>query len=122
MGNKQNIRMNPKWLQAVELCALGQKQDKEVAEIVGVNRSTLWNWQKKPEFLQDVKEKQVLIFKNMLPQAIKTVQECMDSGNAKVRLDAARFIIDATCPEFSHPGDGQLSIGNAQFNIQVNYE
>lgn len=113
-------RTDYRWLRAVELTALGQKSNQEIIEEVGISKATFYLWKAKKEFYDDVMAKNIMIFKDLLPKALKTVNDAMDSGNAKVRLDAAKIVLEKTLPEL-HPTEGKDG-NSTTINIQVNYE
>ena len=117
------LRTKATWMQAVEFTAMGIYTETQIAEKAGVSRNTLWEWKKKPEFMEDVWGKHRVIFANLVPKALKTLEESLDSANGKVRLDAARLILDRTIyAEIS--GDRGAATGGqpVNVNIQVNYE
>lgn len=113
-------RTDYRWLRAVELTALAQKSNQEIIDDVGISKATFYLWKAKKEFYDDVMAKNIMIFKDMLPKALKTVNDAMDSGNAKVRLEAAKIVLEKTLPEF-HPTEGKDD-NRTTVNIQVNYE
>lgn len=117
------IRTKPTWIKAVELTAMGLYGVSEVADLAGVARNTLWDWKKKPEFFEDVCARQRLIFSELVPKALKTLEECFESENSKVRLDAARLVLDRTVYS-KESGTGDVARGTTpvQVNIQVNYD
>ena len=55
----------------------------------------------KKEFYDDVMAKNIMIFKDMLPKALKTVNDAMDSGNAKVRLMQQKSYSRRLCQNFT---------------------
>ena len=112
-------RTDYRWLRAVELTALGQKSNQEIIAEVGISKATFYMWKAKRNY-DDVMAKNIMIFKDMLPKALKTVNDAMDSGNAKVRLEAAKIILEKTLPEF-HSTEGKDD-NSTTINIQVNYE
>lgn len=117
------LRTKATWMQAVEYTAMGIYTEAKIAEMAGVSRNTLWEWKKKPEFMEDVWGKHRVIFSNLVPKALKTLEESLDSANGKVRLDAARLILDRTI--YAEISGNQRPAGSdqpVQVNIQVNYE
>jgi transposase-like protein len=111
-------RTDPKWLQAVELVAMGQHTLEEIYTTVGVSRDTLYRWKREPDFVQDVKDKMVVIFEDLIPKAIATVEELLDSTNQKVRLEAAKLILDKTFPNLSEVNERSLQA----VKVDVHYE
>jgi hypothetical protein len=90
----------------------------EIYTTVGVSRDTLYRWKREPDFVQDVKDKMVVIFEDLIPKAIATVEELLDSTNQKVRLEAAKLILDKTFPNLSEVNERSLQA----VKVDVHYE
>ena len=51
--NKDEYKLSPAQGQAAQLLADGSKVN-DVAEVVKVNRGTIWSWSKKPSFMAEI--------------------------------------------------------------------
>ena len=107
-----------KWLKTIDLVCLGTMTNDEVIATVGIAKSTFYDWMKTKEFTEAVMQKNIETFKALVPKAIRTVEACLTSSNQKVRLEAAKILLDRTLPDSmdSNRGDTPTTV-----NIQVNY-
>jgi len=118
-GKEVGIRTNSRFNKCVELVALGSMTNEQVMEEAHVGRSAFYRWVKTKEFTDGLMAIHQETFKGMLPEALKTLKDCLKSTNQKVRLDAAKTILDKTMPD--SPDSNSLKDAAMQVNIQVNY-
>lgn len=120
MGKTKDLatRTDAKWLKCIELVAMGEMNNDQVIEAVGMSRATFYDWIKQKEFTDAVLKRNIEVFKGLMPKAIRTVEQCLSSSNQKVRLEAAKLLLDRTLPDSfdSNRGDTPTTV-----NIQVNY-
>jgi len=117
MSEKEYVpSKDPKWLQCIELKALGGMTNEQIFAEVGVSKTTFYDWAGKKEFTDAVLASSMAKFKSLLPKAIKTIEECLCSSNQKVRIEAAKLLLDRVFP----PEQSDIK-DPVQVNIQVNY-
>jgi hypothetical protein len=113
------VRTNVRFTKAIELVARGDMTNDQVMAAVPVSKATFYKWAKTKEFTQALMEIHQETFKGMIPEALKTLRECLKSTNQKVRLDAAKTILDKTMPDSID--SNRDDEGKTVVNIQVNY-
>lgn len=87
---------------AALLIASGLMEKQDIAKEVGINRSTLWLWEKSPEMVAEVdrlkREMKTQGQNFLLGKVNRTVNEiyniAMNSDSDKVRLEALKYIAD----------------------------
>ena len=92
--------LNSKQIKAIPLLVTGMS-DNEVAEQVGVSRQTVNKWKNQDDdFIYELNKQRSEIwnqfgdlYRSLIPKAIKTLEECLDSEDPKMRLGAARMIL-----------------------------
>ncbi len=97
---KHELTVSPKQQQAILLLVSG-KSVKEVAEEVGVHRSTIWAWRQQEPFQAYfnalVKELQLQTTERLLGLwdfAVETLHVCMAGSNDHARFKAAKYVLD----------------------------
>ena len=115
VGVRTNVRFN----KAIELVARGDMTNDQVMAAVPVSKATFYKWVKTKEFTTALMEIHQETFKGMLPEALRTLRDCLKSTNQKVRLDAAKTILEKTMPDST--GSNTDDEGKTVVNIQVNY-
>jgi hypothetical protein len=110
-----------KILMCQELVALGAG-NKEICEKVGISECSLWTYKREPGFYDAVREKHLIIFKDLVPKALKTIEAALESENSKVKFDAARLILDRNLFPESMGSNLEPPSQGTTVNIQVNYE
>lgn len=104
MATKSNNRQQHKrelsveQLNAIDLLIQG-KTDKEVAETVGVHRCTVTSWRLyNPYFQAELNRRRKEVwgaavdrFRNLLQKALSTVEEALESGDAKTALEVLKM-------------------------------
>jgi len=106
--------LNERQIHAVDLLSRAVSK-KEVAEQVGVNRGTIYNWLDQPEFQSEVEERRqslrqllndptpyltgLLHWQNSLPHVMGSVVEVACDPDHKNQLRAAELILEHLRPE-----------------------
>ena len=97
---KDEYTLSPAQGQAAQLLADGSKVN-DVAEVVKVNRGTIWSWSKKPSFMAEInrirneyRESCQSMMLGLHADAVETIQRCMNSDSDMVALKAALAVID----------------------------
>ena len=81
------------WL-AIPTCERVPKHQRALAVQLGVCDGTLGEWKKIPE-IWEVRDSFISTkSKELVPEAVKTIKNLLNSENAKVALDAAKDILD----------------------------
>lgn len=70
------------------------KEQQQLAEQLGVVPSTLSEWKHLPEIRYYMDELLGIQGRELVPKAIKKLEESLDSSNAKVAFEAARDILN----------------------------
>lgn len=88
-------------IQAATLMASGEPVA-TVADTVGVNRSTLYDWAKLPPFYcyvnylrRTARQTAENSLFSLVSDAVGVVRECLTSPDDKTRLNAAKYVIDS---------------------------
>lgn len=86
--------------QAASLLAYGGIEKQEIAKIVKCSRTTLWQWEKKPEFMaavdihkRDKKNVARSMMLGILEKAIKVQEDLLQSDDESIRFKASDRII-----------------------------
>ena len=84
--------LKPKQYELIEaLIANPMVPDTEVAKQIGINRNTVREWKKKPEFAAELKARLGEIWKDSERMAMETMQSLAREGDFK----AAKYILDS---------------------------
>ena len=91
--------LNAQQQQTLGLLATGLRIE-EIAETLGVHRSTIWRWRQEPEFiaqwnriLVDTREEQTRSLLKLQQEAIEALKGCLRSENDMVRLRASLWCL-----------------------------
>jgi hypothetical protein len=91
---------NAQQQQTLGLLATGLRIE-EIAETLGVHRSTIWRWRQDPEFiaqwnqiLVDTREEQTRSLIELQQEAIEALRGCLRSENDLVRLRASLSVLE----------------------------
>ena len=91
---------NAQQQQTLGLLAIGLRIE-EIAETLGVHRSTIWRWRQDPEFiaqwnqiLTDTREEQTRSLLELQQEAIEALRGCLRSENDMVRLRASLSVLE----------------------------
>jgi len=91
---------NAQQQQTLGLLATGLRIE-EIAETIGVHRSTIWRWRQDPEFIAqwnqiliDTREEQTRSLLDLQQEAIDTLRGCLRSENDMVRLRASLSVLE----------------------------
>ena len=91
---------NAQQQQTLGLLATGLRIE-EIAETLGVHRSTIWRWRQDPEFiarwnqiLTDTREEQTRSLLELQQEAIEALRVCLRSENDMVRLRASLSVLE----------------------------
>jgi hypothetical protein len=91
---------NAQQQQTLGLLATGLRIE-EIAETIGVHRSTIWRWRQDPEFiaqwnqiLVDTREEQTRSLIELQQEAIEALRGCLRSENDMVRLRASLSVLE----------------------------
>ena len=92
--------LNAQQQQALGLLTTGLRIE-EIAETLGVHRSTIWRWRQEPEFiaqwnriLVDTREEQTRSLLKLQHEAIEALKGCLRSENDMVRLRASLSVLE----------------------------
>ena len=92
--------LNAQQQQTLGLLATGLRIE-EIAETLGVHRSTIWRWRQEPEFvaqwnqiLVDTREEQTRSLLELQQEAIEALRGCLLSENDMVRLRASLSVLE----------------------------
>lgn len=84
--------LKPKQYELIEaLIANPMVPDTEVAKQIGINRNTVREWKKKPEFAEELKARLAEIWKDSERMAMETMHSLAREGDFK----AAKYILDS---------------------------
>ena len=93
-------RLNAQQQQTLSLLVTGKRVE-EIAEKIGVHRSTIWRWRQDPEFiaqwnqiLTDTREEQTRSLLELQQEAIEALRGCLRSENDMLRLRASLSVLD----------------------------
>ncbi|PTJ89329.1 phBC6A51 family helix-turn-helix protein [Staphylococcus simulans] len=86
--------LTKKQLEYIEIKVGEGKTDAYIAKKISVSQSTISRWKNKREFKLGFEEYQAEYFRKLIPEAMRTVKELLRSKNDRVRLDAAKDILD----------------------------
>ena len=91
---------NAQQQQTLGLLATGLRIE-EIAETLGVHRSTIWRWRQDPKFiarwnqiLTDTREEQTRSLLEIQQEAIEALRGCLRSENDMVRLRASLSVLE----------------------------
>lgn len=82
---------------------------KEIANEIGIEESTISRWKKKEEFKVEKEKQEREFLKDLKGPAIKTLNKLLDAKSEFVRFSTATYIVDKT---------DLLSIKKEELNIQ----
>lgn len=86
------MALKPRQYKLIEaLLANPMIPDTELAEIVGINRNTVREWKRKPEFQEELKKRLTEIWQDSERMAVNTMQTLAREGDFK----AAKYILDS---------------------------
>lgn len=86
------MALKPKQLELIEaLLANPMLPDTEVAKQIGINRNTIREWKRKPEFAAELKARLGEIWADSERLAIDTIQSLAREGDFK----ASKYILDS---------------------------
>ena len=92
--------LNAQQQQTLGLLATGLRIE-EIAETLGVHRSTIWRWRQDPEFiaqwnqiLTDTREEQTRSLLELQHEAIEVLRSCLRSENDMLRLRASLSVLE----------------------------
>ena len=85
---------------AIDLLLTG-KNDRQVAEFVGVERVTVNNWRnRKPEFIEELNRRRHELFegemdrlRSLISSSVDALTECINSPDERVKLTAANSLL-----------------------------
>ena len=85
---------------AIDLLLTG-KNDREVAEFVGVERVTVNNWRnRKPEFIEELNRRRYELFesemnrlRSLIASSVEALSECINSRDERIKLAAATSLL-----------------------------
>lgn len=92
--------------------AEGKTRD-EAAQQAGVDRTTVFRWLRKPEFVEAYKSMANIAMQALLGKAVATLEASLRSESEWVRMNAARMIIDNVMPAVA----AQNSAVHVEFNM-----
>lgn len=68
-------------LNAIELLSLGGKTNKEVAEVVGVSETSIYNWKNNKDFCEAVLVRSQELFRNTQPDVVNALVKRAKQGD-----------------------------------------
>ena len=85
---------------AIDLLLTG-KNDRQVAEFVGVERVTVNNWRnRKPEFIEELNRRRYELFagemdrlRSLISASVDALTACINSGDERIKLAAATTLL-----------------------------
>ena len=85
---------------AIDLFLTG-KNDRQVAEFVGVERVTVNNWRnRKPEFIDELNRRRYELFesemnrlRSLIASSVEALSECINSRDERIKLAAATTLL-----------------------------
>ena len=85
---------------AIDLLLTG-KNDRQVAEFVGVERVTVNNWRnRKPEFIDELNRRRCELFesemnrlRSLIASSVEALSECINSRDERIKLAAATTLL-----------------------------
>ncbi|MDP7281286.1 MAG: phBC6A51 family helix-turn-helix protein [Candidatus Poribacteria bacterium] len=85
---------------AIDLLLTG-KNDRQVAEFVGVERVTVNNWRnRKPEFIDELNRRRYELFesemnrlRSLIASSVEALSECINSRDERIKLAAATTLL-----------------------------
>jgi DNA-binding CsgD family transcriptional regulator len=103
MSEETNLpdRLDDKQERALQMIILGE-QDVEIAATLGINRKTIYRWRKYDmQFMRALNERQALMREmaqngllELTEGALEAVREALKDKDNRVRLQAARLVLD----------------------------
>jgi transposase-like protein len=103
MSEETNLKddLDEKQERALEMIILGEK-DVEIAATLGINRTTIYRWRKYDmQFMRALEERQALMREmaqngllELTEGALEAVREALKDKDNRVRLQAARLVLD----------------------------
>jgi transposase-like protein len=103
MSEETNLKddLDEKQERALEMIILGEK-DVEIAATLGINRTTIYRWRKYDmQFMRALDERQALMREmaqngllELTEGALEAVREALKDKDNRVRLQAARLVLD----------------------------
>ena len=91
-------KFNKKQQEAIRLLALKELEDltlEEIALRVGVDRKTLYNWQKEEDFKKAVNNQALLSIADYSPIVLKNAHYFLDSKDEKVKIKGVELVVKA---------------------------
>lgn len=100
--SQRNPTLKPLSIQqqnAIDLLILG-RSDQEVAEVVGVNRTTMWEWRTAhPIFMATLERQRVEVWRqpqerlrSLLNKAVENLAAAVEAGDLKISLDVLKAV------------------------------
>jgi transposase len=104
-----STELNAKQLQVAVALAEG-KTETEASRLVGVNRTTIYRWQRDPEFVAELNrlKREILAdhrakLRTLLDSATQIVQRCLEDEDKEIKLKAAMFVLAKFAPRAHEP-------------------
>lgn len=86
--------LNSKQKKCIDLMLLGEKTQKEIAQILRVSEATICNWKKNKEFAAEYASSLKSSMKDVAAKAFQTEVSLLKARSEMVRLAAAKDILD----------------------------
>ena len=94
------VRLTIQQQNAIDLLLVG-KNDRQVAECVGVERVTVNGWRnRKPEFIEELNLRRYELFagemdrlRSLISSSVDALSECINSRDEKIKLTAATSLL-----------------------------
>lgn len=88
--------LKPKQTKCIEMLAIGQYTQAQIAKELKISEQTICNWKKNSEFATELNEKIRICIQTLAPKAVNTMEKLLNSDSDNVRFSAAKDILDRT--------------------------
>ena len=86
--------MNVKQVKCLELMALGEINQKEIAKLINISEKTICEWKKDPVFLNTLEEITRSNVRTLAPKALKTHDKLLTAKSEMIQYLAAKDVLD----------------------------
>lgn len=86
--------LSAKQKKCIELMALGEFTQKDIAKQINITEKTICAWKKNDEFMRELDHLIVISIRSVAAKAFKTQTKLLDSKNDMVRYMASKDILD----------------------------
>jgi hypothetical protein len=90
--------LTPEQENAIDLLCLG-KPDREICEIIGIGRSSLWTWRKNPVFIAELNRRRQALWAEahgrlqaLVGKAIDVIEQSVAEGDVRVAIEVLKTV------------------------------